>query len=116
MSQDTPAAALFGEDDLPPAAPGQTSALLQRALDAASHLVDEDLAMIGAARAGAFALDQAMTGRGPKVSYAVAPVLSAYREVLQTLGLAPQRVESPATGAAAFLADLGPTPPAPPPP
>lgn len=103
---------------LPPSRPGQTAALLQRALDAATHLVDDDQAMIGAARAGAFALDQAMIGRGPKVAYAVAAVLSPYAEVLARLGLSPvdeRGGDGPATGAAAFLAELAnPTPPTPP--
>lgn len=112
------AAVLPGLDvgELPPARPGQTSDLLERALKAAeARLTDDDLAMIGAARAGAFALDQALAGRGPKVTYAVASILSAYAEVLGRLGFSPDvaRGDAPADGAAAFLATLGPTPPSP---
>jgi len=103
---------------LPPARPGQTAALLQRALDAATHLVDDDQAMIGAARAGAFALDQAMSGSGPKVAYSVAAVLTPYAEVLARLGLSTDDQRgggaSPADGAMAFLQGLAkPTKPTP---
>lgn len=102
---------LFGMDEIPTGGKGRYERALDHSIEKSSHLVDEDVAMIGAARAGAWALDQAGTGSGPKATYAVAAVLSAYREVLQALGLSPNRGDTPATGAAAFLADLGPTPP-----
>lgn len=118
MSEDTdPAEALFTVDELPALQPGQASRWLEFSVRKATHLTDEDQAMIGAARAGAFALDQAMIGRGPKVAYAIAAVLTPYAEVLARCGLSPvdeRGGDGPATGAAAFLASIAnPTPPTP---
>lgn len=110
--------ALFGVGEIPRAGFGRHELAAQRAVKAATDsgaLVDEDAAIVSAVYAGARALDQAELGAGPKSTYATAAILSPYREVLAAAGLAKERAETPATGAAAFLAELGPTPPSSPP-
>lgn len=109
---DDDAGVLFGDAAIP-RGEGRHERAARKAIAAAvassALLADEDAAICSAVLAGARALDQAETGRGPKATYATAAILSPYREVLQAAGLAPQRTETPATGAAAFLEGLGPS-------
>jgi hypothetical protein len=70
--------------------PGRVEAMLLRAIAKARDagtLVDEDLGLIGGALAGAHALDLAERGGKGSGPYAVAALLTPYREVLQALRL-----------------------------
>lgn len=108
--------ALFPAGEIPRAGFGRHELSAQRAVAAAisasSLLAGDDDAVISAVYAGARALDQAELGAGPKATYATASILSSYLDALAAAGLAKGRIATPASGAADFLADLGPTPPA----
>lgn len=108
--------ALFDVVEIPRAGFGRHERAAQRAvkaaIDASSLIADDDAAVISAVYAGARALDQAELGAGPKATYATASILSSYLDALTAAGLAKGRIETPSSGAADFLAGLGPTPPA----
>jgi hypothetical protein len=112
------------EAHLPPGRPGRVEAMLLRAIKAAQDaevLVTEDWGLIGGALAGARALDMAERGGRGGGPYAVAALLSPYRETLQALRLpaelAPAEQPRPPAGtqpdASSLLGDWFGTPAAP---
>lgn len=95
MTADDDQAGLFGADELEalatsPGAVGRVERLLRvalRAAAAAGVLIKEDLGLVGSALAGARALDAAERGGAKGGPYAVAALLTPYRETLQALRL-----------------------------
>jgi hypothetical protein len=109
------------EAALPPGRPGRVEALLLRSIEAAqkaSTLVVEDWGLVGGCLAAARALDTAERGGRGGGPYAVAALLSPYREALQALRLpavlAPAEAPRPPAGtpvdASSLLGDIFGTP------
>lgn len=111
MTADEDQGDLFGADELEalaasPGRVGRVERLLRVALGAAAVagvLVKEDLGLVGSALAGARALDAAEVGGAKGGPYAVAALLTPYRETLQALRL-PMAL-TPADGAAPLAGD-----------
>ena len=102
---------LFGAEELEalavsPGAVGRVERLLRVALQTAAVagvIVKEDLGLVGSALAGARALDAAERGGAKGGPYAVAALLTPYRETLQALRL--PMAMTPVDGAAPLAGD-----------
>jgi hypothetical protein len=82
--------ALFGREAVPVGGVGPAEAALNTAVAAgekAGTLLEEDAALVAAARHAARAMDWTMRTPSPKAIYAVAQSLTAYRETLHALRL-----------------------------
>jgi len=90
---------LFSEEEIPAGGVGPAEAALivaAKAGHAAGTLVEEDEALLAAARHAARAMDWTMRSPSPKAIYAVAQSLTAYRECLHALRLPAAIAPAPA--------------------